>query len=310
MPADIEVIRFRAPDPKDHADLARSGFVLKPSRVSWLAARWTPKNCSWVDCPRSNGRRSRRPSGLDKSGIDIHEPERLTESSLDAFLRQYEQQVAAMPYGVGFAVRERDTMLDNLDDYLIVNAYAGRELVAGCVTLVRRDRNTMHIRISATHPRARQHSLTRPLYLRAVEAARELKLGAVSLGNDTTLYGHIVKPGLFSFKARLALCRSRRICSRSPHRPTKRTWFVPRPATQSVPAARLHQPGPDGPARSTALAARPKGMRYKRTAQRRAGHPPLSMVVLAKGGSAETEVEATRYRADFLGSVEVRRLPG
>jgi hypothetical protein len=37
---------------------------------------------------------------------------------------------------------------------------------------------------------------------------------------------------------------------------------------------------------------------------------PLSMVVLGKGGDVETEVEAKGYRADFLGDVEVRRLPG
>src|SRR5262249_29783111 len=96
----------------------------------------------------------------------------------------------------------RDTMLDNLDDYVIVNAYAGPELVGGCVSLVRRDRDTLHIRFSATDPRGRQDGLVRPLYLRAIEAGRELGLGTVSLGNDTTLYGHIVKPGLFRFKAR------------------------------------------------------------------------------------------------------------
>jgi N-acetylglutamate synthase-like GNAT family acetyltransferase len=312
VPADIEVIRVRAPDPKDHADLARSGFVVKPSRVSWLADTLDSEELFLGGLPaveRQTIARSRR--ALDESGIEIHQPERLTESSLDAFLRQYEQQVAAMRYGVAFAVRERDAILDNLDDYLIVNAYAGRELVGGCVSVVRRDRDTMHIRFSATHPRARHDSLVRPLYLRAVEAARELELGAVSLGNDTTLYGHIVKPGLFRFKARFG--------------------FVPVPAhlfSRTAPADEADLVRTLGPLPNPSLllgytsrdrmAPRDR-LRWQRAQQAcdtrelisaaRATRP-LSMVVLGKDGDAETEVEAKRYRADFLGGVEVRRLPG
>ena len=311
MPTDIELIRIPTPDPEHHAHLVHSGFVVKPSRVSWLAGTLDSEELFLRALPtveRQTIAKSRR--ALVKSGIEIHEPEILTESSLDAFLRQYEQQVAAMRYGVAFATSERDTMLDDLDRYMIVNAYVGRQLIGGCVSLVRRDRDTLHIRFSATDPRARKDSLVRPLYLHAIEAGRELGLGAVCLGNDTTLYGHIVKPGLFNFKARFG--------------------FVPVPAhlfSQTHPAdeadlVRTLGPLPD-PSLLLGYTSQDRMAQADRLCWQAAQHAgsireliiaaratrPLSLVVLSSSEDVEIVVEAKRYRADFLGDVEVRRLP-
>jgi GNAT superfamily N-acetyltransferase len=311
VPADVEVIRVRAPDPRDHEDLVRFGFVVKPNRVSWLASALDSEELFLRGLPtveRQTIAKNRR--ALDGSGIKIHQPEQLTESSLDAFLRKYQRQVAAMHYGVDFATRERDTMLDNLEDYVIVNAYAGRELVGGCVSVVRRDRDVLHIRFSAVDPGARQDGLARPLYLRTMEAARKLGLGAVSLGNDTTLYGHIVKPGLFRFKARFGFVPvPAHLFSLAG--PADEADLVRTLGPLANPSLLLGYTSPDRMTEEDRLrwhAQQAPDTRELISAAR--ATRPLSLVVLAVGADVQADVEANRYRAGFLGDVEVRRLPG
>src|SRR5437764_2287081 len=66
-----------------------------------------------------------------------------------------------------------------------------------------RERDEGRARSSAVVGDQRQASLTRVIYLEVVRVARERGFAMVSLGSDPNLYGHLVKPGLFSFKSRL-----------------------------------------------------------------------------------------------------------
>lgn len=66
-----------------------------------------------------------------------------------------------------------------------------------------RTRKCWSLRFSAVEPRWRAASLARVLYLAAFRTARELGCPLVTLGNDPNLYGHVAKPGLMLFKARL-----------------------------------------------------------------------------------------------------------
>jgi len=201
---DVDLVRVREPADAARPALEAAGFVVKPSWVTWLAPT-LGSEAEFVSRVPGVERRTiinaRRAIG--EHDIRLDEPGRLDEAVLDEFLALYRRQVGDMRYGVPFAVRERDALLAAADDHLIVRAQAGATLIGGCVCRLRPELSTLQIRYSATDADARRLGLVRLLYLRAFDAARQLGLDRLVLGNDPSIFGHIVKPGLFRFKARL-----------------------------------------------------------------------------------------------------------
>lgn len=201
---DVDVIRVVDPAPESWPALRAAGFAVKPAWVTWLSPAMDSEE-SFLERLSGNERRNVR-LGLryvDDEGIQLHTVFPLTPAALDDFLGVYDRQIAGMPYGVAFARQQRDELLAHPDSYLLIEARAGDDVIGGSLCWLRPDVSTLQSRFVATVPSSRQSRLCRALYMRACELARELGFANVSLGSDCTLYGHMARPGLFSFKARL-----------------------------------------------------------------------------------------------------------
>lgn len=201
---DVDLVRVREPADDDRLALAAAGFVVKPSWLTWMAPT-LGSEAEFVGRLPGDVRRTitKARRVIVEHGIRLGEPGPLDEAVLDEFLELYRRQVGDMRHGVPFAVREWDALLAAADDHLLVRAHAGATLVGGCLCRVRAERSTLQVRYSATDAKARRLGLARLLYLRAFDAARALGIDRLVLGNDPSLFGHIVKPGLFRFKVRL-----------------------------------------------------------------------------------------------------------
>ncbi|MFG1881936.1 GNAT family N-acetyltransferase [Micromonospora sp. NPDC049102] len=132
--------------------------------------------------------------------LEVQEP--VVEGHLDIFLDLYERRVDDMAYGVAFARQARDSVLHG-GDYFAIFAFEGEDLVGGCLCQRSTEFDAVLLRFSAVDPKWRNVSLARVLHTRAFRVTREQGFGRVTLGDDPNLYGHMVKPGLSPFKARL-----------------------------------------------------------------------------------------------------------
>jgi predicted N-acetyltransferase YhbS len=202
--ADLDVVRVVDPAPDSWRELRAAGFAVKPSWVTWLSPTLDSQE-SFLDRLSVNERRNVR-LGLrfvEEQGIALRTVSPLAPAELDTFLDLYDRQISGMRHGVGYARQQREELLSQRDRYLLVEASLGDEVLGGCLCWLRPEVSTLQIRFVTTAPSSRQHRLVRAMYMRACALARELGYDQVSLGSDPTLYGHIAKPGLFSFKARL-----------------------------------------------------------------------------------------------------------
>ncbi len=194
--SDLDVLRHRDPSEAEIPGLLAAGYLIRPYEVTWIAptgatAEEFLSRLSGKD--RQNIRAARRSLAADLA------IEALDEPLLDDFLVLYTRALASMPNGIPVAVKQRASIL--ADDYFAVTARSAGRLVAAC--LVMQDPGLARIRFSAADEHLRGASVTRVLYLAAVDEARRRRIERVSLGSDLNLYGHIVQPGLFSFKVRL-----------------------------------------------------------------------------------------------------------
>jgi hypothetical protein len=199
-----DVVRVRTPPVGRWPALLASGFTVKPTWVSWGAplratqeefvGRLSPKEQRNI----RDGERYVRTQGLR---VYVEHP--LTALSLEKFLDLYDTQVAVMAHGVPYARRLRQRMLDAADSFLLVAAHGNDGMAGGCVCALRPDQDVARIAFAAARPVARRAMLTRVLYMVAAEAARSAGFAWISLGSDPTLFGHVAKPGLFTFKSRL-----------------------------------------------------------------------------------------------------------
>jgi hypothetical protein len=213
---DIDLVRVGAPDPGCWELLAGAGFVLKPDRVTWLAetgadereflARISRKEREGV----AKARRAVAGAGLAWRLIP------LDEAGWESFLTLYERGVARMRNGLAVARNHRDAVLSRRERFFLLGAYAGAELHGAAIGEWCPEIDLARLRFSAVTGEQRAASLSRALYLEAARAARDAGYARMTLGNDPNLYGHLVMPGLFAFKARLG--------------------FVPVPSTQLDPA--------------------------------------------------------------------------
>ncbi|MEV0607437.1 hypothetical protein AB0I61_13820 [Polymorphospora rubra] len=200
---DVDLVRVDRPEPDTWPDLAAAGFVVKPDRVTWLAETGTDER----DFLSRISRKERE--GVAKARRAVAAAELtwrrtpLDEAGWHAFLGLYTDAVSRLRNGLPVAGAHWDTINAKLDRFFLLGAYRGGELRGAAIGEFCPEVGVTRLRFSAVAGEQRNASLSRIIYLEAVRAAREAGYARVTLGNDPNLYGHLVMPGLFAFKARL-----------------------------------------------------------------------------------------------------------
>ncbi|MGW6856685.1 GNAT family N-acetyltransferase [Streptomyces xanthophaeus] len=201
---DVDLLRVVDPQPHDRAALAEAGFAVKPGWVNWVAPLGDSESAFLAALGANERRKVRR--GLDlvaSAGLSVQVRPDLDEGRLEEFLGVYEAQVAGMRNGLNLARGEQRTLLERSGSHLGVYAYEAGRMVGGCICWVRAEDSLLQLRYVATAAIDQRGALTRALYMAAFQAGRELGCTRMSLGNDTSLYGHVTSPGLYEFKKRL-----------------------------------------------------------------------------------------------------------
>jgi hypothetical protein len=201
--ADVDLLRHREPSAAEIPGLLAAGYLIRPSEVTWVAP-----TCASADeflsrlsgKDRQNIRTAQRSIAASRVRIAV---DTLHEQLLNDFLTLYAQALEDMTNAIPVAIKQRDALLSDADAYFAVTVREAGRLVAACLAVRDADRDLVRIRFSAAEAHLRGASVTRVLYLAAIGEARNRGVGQVSLGTDLNLYGHIVQPGLFSFKSRL-----------------------------------------------------------------------------------------------------------
>ncbi|WP_330328511.1 GNAT family N-acetyltransferase [Streptomyces sp. NBC_00536] len=279
---DVDLLRVVDPPPHARAALTAAGFAVKPGWVNWVAPLRDSEAAFLGALGATERRKVRR--GLDlaaSAGLRVRMRPELEEGPLEEFLGVYETQVAGMRNGVNLARGEQRTLLERSASHLGVYAYEAGRMVGGCVCWVRTEDSLLQLRYVATAAVDQRGALTRALYMAAFQAGRELGCARMSLGNDTSLYGHVTSPGLYGFKKRLG--------------------FAPVPSGSVDPGA-----GGDEADRFVSLRALTDPallLTYgTESADSVGGGPPrLGLHVLA----SRADVDVAPYRADFLSGVTV-----
>ncbi|MBE4737361.1 MULTISPECIES: GNAT family N-acetyltransferase [Streptomyces] len=200
----IDVVRLLNPPAGIWDDLARRGFVRKPSLLTWVAELGADEDgflASLDSSSRKSVRRAQRQAVAAGLRETVEDP--VTPGTLDRFLTLYRERVADMRFGVPFALDHRDAVLHGPRKFFGVFAYDGEELVGGCLALECPAVNTLVLRFSAVSAAYRRSSLPRVVYLSVLREARARGYGRATLGNEPNLMGHLTQPGLLRFKTGL-----------------------------------------------------------------------------------------------------------
>lgn len=200
----IDVVRLLDPPAGTWDDLARRGFVRKPSLLTWVAELGADEDGFLAGLDRSSRqtvRRAQRQAAAAGVRETVEDP--VTPGTLDRFLTLYRERVADMRFGVPFALDHRDAVLHGPRKFFGVFAYDGEELVGGCLALECPAVNTLVLRFSAVSAAYRRSSLPRVVYLSVLREARARGYGRATLGNEPNLMGHLTQPGLLRFKTGL-----------------------------------------------------------------------------------------------------------
>ena len=200
----IDIVRLAGSDSLDEPTLVGLGFVARPRWINWC----TPVRGSAPEFEAALAGSERRNIRLGRrfvadEGLRVEVRAGLTPQLVDEFLLLYDRQIESMPRGKNFARRWRDRLLAAGHEHVSVCAYAGTDMVVGSLWWIRTDQSVLQMRFSAASPDARLSRVMRVAYLDAFQFARERGLGFASLGNDPSLFGHVVQPGLLTFKSRL-----------------------------------------------------------------------------------------------------------
>ncbi|WP_069738767.1 GNAT family N-acetyltransferase [Streptomyces sp. EN27] len=202
--APVDIVRLAEPDSLDESALAGLGFVTRPRWINWCAPvkeSAAEFEAALPGTERRNVRLGRR--FVEDEGLKVSVRVGLTPTLVDEFLVVYDRQIEAMPRGKNYARRWRDRLLDAADEHVSVSVHDGTRMIVGSLWWIRPEQSVMQMRFSAASPDARASRVMRVAYLEALEFARKSGLRFASLGNDPSLFGHVVQPGLFTFKSRL-----------------------------------------------------------------------------------------------------------
>ncbi|KUF15865.1 hypothetical protein [Streptomyces silvensis] len=205
-PIDIVRLADADTDPSGRldADLADLGFVARPKWLNWCAPVRESRAAFEAGLSGTERRNIRLGTRfVEDEGLRLDVRVGLTEELVDEFLVLYERQIAGMPRGRNFARRGRDRLLAGADEHVsvCVTTRDGAMLV-GSLWWIRPAESVLQMRYSASAADARSGRVMRAAYAEALQFAREQGLAYASLGNDPSLFGHVVQPGLFNFKTR------------------------------------------------------------------------------------------------------------
>ncbi|KAB1140012.1 hypothetical protein F7R91_37685 [Streptomyces luteolifulvus] len=201
--APVDIVRLAKSDDLDEATLADLGFVARPRWINWCA----PVRDSEADFEAALSGTERRNIRLGRrfvqdEGLHVSVRVGLTPELVDQFLVLYDRQIETMPRGKNFARRWRDRLLAAGHEHVSVCVYEGARMIVGSLWWIRPEQSVLQMRFSAASADARLSRVMRVAYMEAFRFARESGLAFASLGNDPSLFGHVVQPGLFTFKSR------------------------------------------------------------------------------------------------------------
>jgi hypothetical protein len=282
----LDLVRVIDPDRACWRPLRQAGFGVHPAWITWVAALGATEDDFLGRLTRKEryavraGQRFTAEQGIR---LEIGAP--LTAQCFDQFLELYGRQIAGMDRGVPFALLERDEIVADGAGYFTVLAFAGDALVGGCVCRRREDISTAVIRFAATTPDGRRNQVVRSMYTQVFRTARELGFRDVSLGSDPALYGHMAKPGLFSFKSRLGFTPVPARLFGSIDDPDEATLVLRLDALTEPSLLVCYEPPANG--------GRPEVT----------SDTPLRLDVI----TGDPDVDVAPYRAPFLAGVTVRR---
>lgn len=200
----VDIVRLDGSEDLDEATLAELGFVARPQWINWCAPvrdSATEFEAALPGTERRNIRLGRR--HVQDEGLRVSVRAGLTPELLDEFLVVYDRQIEAMPRGKNYARRSRERLLAVGDELVSVCVYEGDRMIVGSLWWIRPEPSVLQMRFSAASADARASRVMRVAYTEAFQFARDNGLVHASLGNDPSLFGHVVQPGLFTFKSRL-----------------------------------------------------------------------------------------------------------
>lgn len=111
--------------------------------------------------------------------------------------------IGAMRHGWLVASENREKLLSARDRHFLVRAAIEGDFAGTCVCEMSSADSLVRLKYSAATDDGKTIGLVRLMYLEMLAEARRMKFEKDGLGIDSNLFGHIVKPGLFGFKARL-----------------------------------------------------------------------------------------------------------
>ncbi|MGW2056455.1 hypothetical protein ACWCOZ_21525 [Streptomyces sp. NPDC001840] len=199
----VDIVRLAGSESLDEATLADLGFVARPRWINWCAPvrdSATEFEAALPGTERRNIRLGRR--FVQDEGLHVSVRVGLTPELMDEFLVVYDRQIETMPRGKNFARRWRDRLLATGHEHVSVCVYEGASMIVGSLWWIRPEQSVLQMRFSAASADARLSRVMRVAYMEALQFARESGLVFASLGNDPSLFGHVVQPGLFTFKSR------------------------------------------------------------------------------------------------------------
>lgn len=200
---EVDLVRVQDPPVEAWPLLREAGFLPKPQVVAWRAEALATEE-EYLATLSGKDRYDVRAACRGAAALGLTaDVEPLTAPLLTEFLELYERQVATMRHGWAVAVEQRDTVLAEAAAYHAVTVRSGGVLLGACLNQDLPAGDEVRARFSAVAPERRGGDLARLLYWRTLGEARARGRRWVSLGRDINLYGHVVKPGLFSFKARM-----------------------------------------------------------------------------------------------------------
>lgn len=200
----IDVVRLHESETLDKAERSELGFLNRPRYINWWSSL---RDCEddFVAGLTATERRNIRLGlkAIQEESLRVEVRVGLTEEVLDNFLVVYDEQISGMVHGKNYARRFRDEILSSGKEYVSACAYSGSYMVVGSIWWMRPQESMLQMRFSASRPDARSSRVMRTVYMEAFRFARESGYSYGSLGNDPSLFGHLVQPGLFNFKSRL-----------------------------------------------------------------------------------------------------------
>ncbi|MEU8676971.1 GNAT family N-acetyltransferase [Streptomyces sp. NPDC048560] len=199
----IDVVRMLRPPAELRSDLAAGGFIRKPEMLTWMARLEADEDRFLGRLENKSRQDIRRAQRRAAAALREVVQDEVEAATLDLFLALYEERVSTMQFGVAYARRHRETVLNGPQKYFAHFAFDGDELVGGCLVLECPEEDAVRIRFSAVSETWRKSSLARTLYFAAMRTAREKGYTWATLGDEPNLYGHLTRAGLYAFKVNM-----------------------------------------------------------------------------------------------------------